>query len=93
MADPATGPDKALDQADILTQVNQMMKEELTDKQMQAMMAVAMQGLPLEEVARRLDMERNALYKLLHDARLKLKRRLSRDGLTPSELLAMFESK
>jgi RNA polymerase sigma-70 factor (ECF subfamily) len=93
MADPATGPDKAMDQADILARINQMMQEELTDKQMRAMMAVAMQGLPLEEVARRLDMERNALYKLLHDARLKLKRRLSREGLTPGELLAMFESK
>jgi RNA polymerase sigma-70 factor (ECF subfamily) len=43
-------------------------------------------------VARRMDMKRNALYKLLHDARLRLKRRLASEGLTAQEVLAVFES-
>jgi RNA polymerase sigma-70 factor (ECF subfamily) len=54
-------------------------------------MAVGVQGMPLEEAARRLGTDRNALYKLLHDARLRLKRRLAREGLSPAELLAVFE--
>ena len=80
-----------IEQADLLARVQKMMLEELTDKQLRAMMAVAIQGMPLEEAARRLGTERNALYKLLHDARLRLKRRLAREGLTPGELLAVFE--
>jgi hypothetical protein len=33
---------------------------------------------------------RNALYKLMHDARLRLKHRLEQEGPTINELLAMF---
>jgi len=80
-----------MEQADLLARVQQIMLEELTDKQSRALMAVAIRGMPLEEAARRLGTERNALYKLLHDARLRLKRRLAREGLTPGELLAVFE--
>jgi RNA polymerase sigma-70 factor (ECF subfamily) len=90
-ADAAPGPEIAIEQAEVLVRVQKMMREELTDKQWRAMMAIAIRGLPLEEAARRLGTERNALYKLLHDARLRLKRRLAREGLTPAELLAVFE--
>jgi RNA polymerase sigma-70 factor (ECF subfamily) len=91
IADTAPGPETVMEQADVLARVQKMMLEELTDKQLRAMMAVAIRGMPLEEAARRLGTERNALYKLLHDARLRLKRRLAREGLTPGELLAVFE--
>ena len=91
IADTAPGPETMIEQADLLARVQKMMREELTDKQLRAMMAVAIRGMPLEEAARRLGTERNALYKLLHDARLRLKRRLAREGLTPGELLAVFE--
>ncbi len=91
IADTAPGPETVMEQADLLARVQKMMVEELTDKQLRAMMAVAIRGMPLEEAARRLGTERNALYKLLHDARLRLKRRLAREGLTSAELLAVFE--
>jgi RNA polymerase sigma-70 factor (ECF subfamily) len=55
-------------------------------------MAVRIQRMPIEEVARQMGMERNALYKLLHDARLRLKKRMEREGLKPEEVLAAFES-
>ena len=92
MADPAIGPETTAEQADLLALVQRLIAEELTEKQRQAMVAVTIQGMPLEEVARRMDMKRNALYKLLHDARLRLKRRLASEGLTPQEVLAVFES-
>ena len=44
----------------------------------------------MEVVAQRMGTNRNALYKLLHDARLRLKHRLEREGLPPKELLEMF---
>ena len=50
-----------------------------------------MEGFPLEEAARRLGTNRNALYKMLHDARLRLKKRLEKEGLTPQEVLSVFE--
>ena len=45
----------------------------------------------MEEAARRLKTNRNALYKLLHDARLRLKQRLQTEGLTAQEVLEAFE--
>jgi RNA polymerase sigma-70 factor (ECF subfamily) len=35
---------------------------------------------------------RNALYKLIHDARTKLKKQLLAQGLTPEEILASFDT-
>lgn len=89
-ADPAAGPERAAEQANMAALVNRMLAEELTDRQRRAMLAM-MGGMPLEEIARRLGTERNALYKLLHDARLKLRRRLEREGLTPGEVMSLFE--
>jgi RNA polymerase sigma-70 factor (ECF subfamily) len=68
--------------------MKQIMMEELTEKQRTAISAVAFGGMPLEEVARRLDTNRNALYKLIHDGRLRLKRRLAREGMSPQDILA-----
>jgi RNA polymerase sigma-70 factor (ECF subfamily) len=47
----------------------------------------------MEEAAKRMKTNRNALYKLLHDARLRLKKRLALDDLTPQDLLMAFESR
>ena len=54
-------------------------------------MAVAMQGFPLEEAAQRMGTNRNALYKMMHDARLRLKKRLEKEGFSPQQVLAVFE--
>ncbi len=91
MADSTPNPESIVEQAELLAQVERVMMEELTEKQRRAMAAVG-KGMPLEEIARRLGTERNALYKLLHDARLKLKRRLAHEGLLPQEILATFEA-
>jgi RNA polymerase sigma-70 factor (ECF subfamily) len=91
MTDSAPNPEVMAERSNLMLQVQKMMLEELTDKQRQAMTLVAIKNIPLEEVARRMGTERNALYKLLHDARLKLKRRLMREGLSPQELMATFE--
>jgi RNA polymerase sigma-70 factor, ECF subfamily len=47
--------------------------------------------MPISEVARRMGTNQNALYKLLHDARRKLKRQMEAAGLSPLEVLAAFE--
>ncbi len=91
LPDRHASPEDQVDQKDMMKQVNRIIMEELTDKQRKALMAVAMQGFPLEEAAQRMGMNRNALYKLMHDARLRLKKRLEKEGLTPREVLSVFE--
>jgi len=89
----APTPEELVEGADLMQRLQRIIAEELTDKQRQAMMAVAIKGMPLEEVARRMGTNRNALYKLMHDTRLRLKRRLSEEGLTPEDVLAVFENR
>ena len=90
-ADSSPSPETSVEQADMLTQVQRLIMEELTDKQRQAMTTISIQGMPIEEVARRMNTTRNALYKLLHDARLRLKHRMAQEDLTPEDVLSVFE--
>jgi RNA polymerase sigma-70 factor (ECF subfamily) len=91
MIDPSPNPDTLTQQIDMMERIGRLINEELTDKQRQAMVATAIEGVPLEEVARRMDMNRNALYKLLHDARLRLKKRMANEGLTTEDIWAAFD--
>lgn len=91
MADPGINPEDAAVQTDVIEHIESIIAKELTPKQRTALLAIAVQGMPMPVVADRLGMSRNALYKLLHDARLKLKTRLMDVGLAPEEILAVFE--
>ncbi len=86
------GPDVIAEQSDMIEHLQRVISEELTDKQREALVATHIQGMPLEEVARRMGTNRNALYKLLHDARKRLKTRLEQEGLSPEDVLAAFEA-
>lgn len=90
-ADPRPSPEKLSEQSDLLAQVQAIIADELTDKQKQALLATQVHGMPASEVARRMNMKPNALYKLLHDARKRLKVRLAKEGLTPEQVLASFQ--
>lgn len=93
VADRGPGPDAISEQRDMLDRVRRILEKELTPRQREALMLLGIQQVPLEEAARRLKTNRNALYKLLHDARLRLKRRLKNEGLSAQEVLAAFESR
>jgi RNA polymerase sigma-70 factor (ECF subfamily) len=92
MADTGVGPELATEQVDMISRVERIILEELTEKQRLAMIASQIHGMPLDVVAQRMDMNRNALYKLLHDARIRLKNRMVEEGLSPEDVLAAFES-
>jgi RNA polymerase sigma-70 factor (ECF subfamily) len=81
LEDPSVTPEQSAERADMLLRVRRVIDEELTDRQ----------RMPMEEAAKRLKTNRNALYKLLHDARLRLKQRLQTEGLDAQEVLAAFE--
>jgi len=92
LADPAAGPEQQAIQRMLFSTLRRIIATELTDKQRQALVAVHFHGVPLEEVARRMGTNRNALYKLLHDARQRLKKRMMAEGLSPQDVLAAFGS-
>ncbi len=86
----APEPACAAEQLEMMKMLEQMIAEELTEKQRTGMIAVMVNGVPMGEAARQMGVERNALYKLLHDARLTLKKRMEREGLTPEGVLSAF---
>jgi RNA polymerase sigma-70 factor (ECF subfamily) len=87
MSSDEAGPEIEAERTDLLAWMKRIMMEELTEKQRRAIAAIAFGGMPLEEVARRMDTNRNALYKVIHDGRVRLKRRLAREGLNPQDVL------
>ena len=91
LPDRQASPEDQVDRREMMAKVRRIIMEELTEKQRNVLMAIAMQGFPLEEVARQLGTNRNALYKMMHDARLSLKKRLEQEGLSPQEVLSVFE--
>lgn len=92
LANDQAGPDQLTEQADLVERVRKLIEEQLTERQRKALVAIQIHGVAMDEVARQLDTNRNALYKLLHDARQHLKKAMADEGLTPEEVLAAFES-
>jgi len=70
--------------------VMDVINNDLTERQRQALAAVQLDNIPIAEVARLLGTNSNNVYKLLHDARLKLKQRLQKLGLEPQYILKLF---
>ena len=91
LADTQLTPEQLTFQNMVLGELRRMVDEELTDRQREAVVAVILEGMPVSEMAKRMGTNQNALYKLLHDARRKLKRRMEAAGLSPQEVLAAFE--
>ena len=93
LADSQAGPDISAERADMLARVRRVIDEELTDRQREALILLGVQDMPMDEAARKLKTNRNALYKLLHDARLRLKTRLAKEDISAREVLELFEEK
>lgn len=93
LKDPSLSPEHKATLQIIMENIDYLINHELTEKQRTALTAVVLKGVPLEEVARRMDTNRNALYKLLHDARKRLKNHLIDAGISPEEVLAIFDVK
>jgi len=91
LRDTSVSPEQSAERADMLAHVRRVIDEELTDRQRNALVMLGLQGMPMEVTAKKLNTNRNALYKLLHDARLRLKSRLESEGLSAQDILTAFE--
>jgi RNA polymerase sigma-70 factor (ECF subfamily) len=72
-------------------QIDQTLRAALSERQYKALVAVALQGIPMDVVADQLGTNRNALYKLIHDARRNLREALEKQGLSIDYMLKLFE--
>ena len=68
VADRSPGPGRAWLRTELLAAMHRVIDEQLTGKQWLALTA-ELNGMPQDEIARQLDSNRNAVYKLTHDAR------------------------
>lgn len=83
-------PEQTTVQSEALQAVAEVINEELTERQRAALIALTVHGVSMEVVAAELGTNRNALYKLLHDARKRLKSRLAERGFLVEDMLAEF---
>ena len=90
LADSAASPEEQTVQRMVIDTMRRVIENELTDKQRQALVAARVQGMPLDELARRMGTNRNALYKLLYDARVRLQKGLAAQGLHAEDIMAAF---
>ena len=74
-------PAADVETGELLGRIGTAIREDLTPHQRDVLVALAVDGVPIDVLAERLDSTRGALYKTLHDARRKLRARLEADGL------------
>lgn len=70
--DEAAPPENALERQSILEKLQELIENSLTDRQRLAIQG-ALNGMAIEVIAEKLESNRNAIYKLIHDARRKLR--------------------
>ena len=85
-------PQRRALQAEAIAAVREGIEQHLTEKQQQALRAVVLEQVPLDEMVRHWGSNRNALYKLLHDGRRKLRNHLLARGFDVKEILNLFAS-
>ena len=80
-------PDEEAEQSELLATLQAAIGDDLTPHQRLVLVALALNGVPIDVLAERLGSNRGALYKTLHDARRKLRKHLDEQGLSVDALL------
>lgn len=88
-ADPRATPEQTAQRQSVLEILHRVLDTELTERQRLALRA-ELNGVPQVVIAEQLGINRNALYKLGHDARKRLKARLQEAGITADEVRSTF---
>jgi len=86
----AAAPDKQLVREQVLAALRLVIQTKLTEKQRTVLIA-ELAGVPHARIAEQLGMTRNALYKLAHDTRKRIKHHLSATWPSDHDVLWAFE--
>jgi RNA polymerase sigma-70 factor (ECF subfamily) len=82
MADAGQGPQDQAEANELMLAITDSIDCCLTEHQRDVLVALALNGVPLDVLSERLQTTRGALYKTLHDARRKLRAELATRGFT-----------
>ena len=82
MADAGQSPESQAETSELMRAITDSIDGCLTGHQREVLVALALNGVPLDVLADRLNTTRGALYKTLHDARRKLRADLAERGFT-----------
>lgn len=81
--DPASAigqPGPEAEHDDLKAALRRGIQEDLTPHQRRVLIAIALEGVPIDVIAQRTRSTRNAVYKTLHDARARLRESLAGQG-------------
>lgn len=81
----SAGPELVAEAVDLTTAVHAAMQACLTVHQRRVALALLVDGVPIDVLAERLGSNRNAVYKTLHDVRVRLRAELTRTGFLPEQ--------
>lgn len=81
LADPAPQPGQYAEARDLVSVVRRLLGTALTPHQRRVVVALVIDEVPIDVLAERLGTNRNALYKTLHDARVRIRSALLAEGL------------
>jgi RNA polymerase sigma-70 factor (ECF subfamily) len=81
LAAQGESPESGAEGREVLSSIGEAMQTVLTPHQREVLVAVAVNGVPIDVLAERLNTTRGALYKTVHDARKKLRLHLADRGL------------
>jgi RNA polymerase sigma-70 factor, ECF subfamily len=83
-------PESALTRQQVWATIANVIDTVLTERQRTVLTQIVVDGVPVEVLAGRLGTNRNNIYKIVHDARKKLRRELDARHWTPEEMLEAF---
>ncbi len=83
--DASEATDQTYSRSKLLGKLKELIDSELTERQWTALTA-ELGGMPLPQLAEKLGSNTNSIYKLLHDARKKLRRGLETSGFTVDDV-------
>jgi RNA polymerase sigma-70 factor, ECF subfamily len=82
MADASQSPQSHAETGELMQAISQAIDVCLTAHQREVLVALALNGVPIDVLAERLNTSRGALYKTLHDARRNMRSELAQRGFT-----------
>jgi RNA polymerase sigma-70 factor, ECF subfamily len=92
IADEHSTPQRDAETAELLAALREAIDQDLSGHQRDVLVATALNDVPIDVLAERLDTTRGALYKTIHDARSKLRAALAARGLGVDEYMETASS-
>ena len=83
-------PERSLEKEEICETLRRIIEQELTPPQRLVVINILFYGQSTDMIAKRLNTNHNNIYKIMHDARKQIRRRLLISSISPSYALAVF---